>query len=47
MNLRALLTSSGIKNSSIHDALTYLLDKPIPRRLLAQTFDSRTRFLVK
>ena len=29
MNLRALLTSAGIKNSSIHDALTDLLDKPI------------------
>jgi dipeptidase E len=29
MNLRALLTSSGIKNSSIHDALTDLLGRPI------------------
>jgi dipeptidase E len=29
MNLRALLTSAGIKNSSIHDALTELLHKPI------------------
>ena len=29
MNLRALLTSSGIKNSSIHDALTGLLGRPI------------------
>jgi len=27
--MRALLTSAGIKNSSIHDALTDLLDKPI------------------
>jgi dipeptidase E len=27
--MRALLTSSGIKNSSIHDALVDLLDKPI------------------
>jgi dipeptidase E len=29
MNVRALLTSSGIKNRSIHDALTDLLDKAI------------------
>ena len=29
MNLRVLLTSAGIKNSSIHDALVDLLDKPI------------------
>ena len=27
--MRALLTSAGIKNSSIHDALVDLLDKPI------------------
>ena len=27
--VRALLTSAGIKNSSIHDALVDLLDKPI------------------
>ncbi len=27
--MRALLTSAGIKNSSIHDALIDLLDKPI------------------
>ena len=29
MNIRALLTSAGIKNSSIHDALVDLLGKPI------------------
>jgi dipeptidase E len=29
MKVRALLTSGGIKNSSIHDALVELLDKPI------------------
>src|SRR2546430_7144045 len=28
-DMRALLTSSGIKNRSIHDALVDLLDKPI------------------
>ena len=27
--MKALLTSSGIKNSTIHDALVDLLDKPI------------------
>ena len=29
MNLRALLTSAGIKNSSIHESLVHLLGKPI------------------
>jgi dipeptidase E len=29
VNLKALLTSAGIKNSSIHNALVDLLDKPI------------------
>src|SRR5881397_2343647 len=28
--MRFLLTSAGIKNTSIHDALVGLLDKPIP-----------------